>query len=218
MTTEAENRCRLVLITPQNVTATAVEESVAGAVASADVASIIVPQYAMDEDTYQTLLSKLAAIGQPAGIAIVAAGDTRIAGRCNVDGIHVTGGFTEVRTALREFGHKWIIGGAAETRHAALTLGEENPDYVFLGRFSQDTHPEPHKRNLELADWWSSVVEVPCILMGGNSLATLHTAAATGAEFVALSQAILGDGIDAADACANANDILSRYEFEAEPA
>ena len=62
------------------------------------------------------------------------------------------------------------------------------------------------------------VVEVPCILAGGNDLASLATAAATGADFVALSQAVLGADIDAKAACAQANEILSSYVFEDEAA
>ncbi|MDZ7823106.1 MAG: thiamine phosphate synthase [Ahrensia sp.] len=215
MTQRVKNRCRLVLITPSNQDAAGLSTNLKAAVSAGDVASIIVPQYDMSDDIYQELLSHMVEIGQTAGAAVIAAGDTRIAGRCNADGLHVSGGFTEVRAALKEFGQKWIVGcGGPETRHAALTLGEENPDYVFFGRFGQDTHAAPHKRNLELADWWSKVVAVPCILMGGNDLATLADAAGTGADFVALSTAILSDGVDAARVCADANSILSAYVFE----
>lgn len=217
MSVKVEDRCRLVLITPEREAVNAVCDAVSAALEGGDVASIIVPQYQMDEDNYQTLLAAVVSASQATGTAVVAAGDTRIAGRCDVDGMHVIGGYTEVKAALKEFGNKWIIGcGGAETKHAALTLGEEDPDYVFFGRFGQDTHAMPHKRNLELADWWSNVVEVPCIIMGGNDLTELDTAAATGADFVALSHAVLGEGVDAKSACAQANEILSAYVFKAD--
>ncbi|WP_018689158.1 thiamine phosphate synthase [Ahrensia kielensis] len=214
MTDSIENRPRLVLITPSDIGDDVLITQIQAALSGGDVASIIVPQYELDEDRYQNLLSAIVRDGQAEGVAVVSAGDTRIAGRCEVDGTHVVGGYSEVRTALKEFGHKWIVGsGGAETKHAALMMGEENPDYVFFGRFGQDTHSEPHKRNLELATWWSSVVEVPCILMGGNDLASLETAAQTGTDFVALSAAILGDGIDAKAACAQANEVLQTFVF-----
>ncbi|WP_035266849.1 thiamine phosphate synthase [Ahrensia sp. 13_GOM-1096m] len=214
MTDSIENRPRLVLITPSDIGDDVLITQIQAALSGGDVASIIVPQYELDEDRYQNLLSAIVRDGQAEGVAVVSAGDTRIAGRCEVDGTHVLGGYSEVRTALKEFGHKWIVGsGGAETKHAALMMGEENPDYVFFGRFGQDTHSEPHKRNLELATWWSSVVEVPCILMGGNDLASLEMAAQTGADFVALSSAILGDGIDAKAACAQANEVLQTFVF-----
>ena len=219
MSESNKDRCRLVLITPEGVSRDHIVERLREALGAGDVASLIVPQYQMDEDQYQTLLSEAVRIGQSAGSAVVAAGDTRIAGRCGVDGIHVIGGHIEVRAALHEHGHKWIIGsGGAETRHAALTLGEEDPDYLLFGRFGMDTHTEPHKRNVALSEWWSKVVEVPCIIMGGNSLETLKTAAATGSEFVALSRAVLGDNVDAARACEQANLVLEQFVFEDEAA
>lgn len=209
----------MVLVTPENVSTTQLLARLADAFASGDVASLIVPQYRMDETNYQALLSEAVKIGQSHGAAVVAAGDTRIAGRCEADGIHIVGGHTEVRTALKEFGHKWIIGsGGAETRHAALTMGEEDPDYILFGRFGQDTHAEPHKRNIALGEWWAQFVEVPCIVMGGNALSTLEVAAETGADFVALSQAILGDGVEAASACVQANAILEKFVFSDEAA
>lgn len=219
LTQSNENRCRLVVVTPQNVETATLLARLSSAFEAGDVASLIVPQYGMDEDQYQALLSEAVKLGQGHDAAVVAAGDTRIAGRCDVDGIHVIGGHTEVRSAIKEFGHKWIVGsGGAETRHAALTMGEEDPDYVLFGRFGQDTHLEPHKRNIALGEWWSKVVEVPCIVMGGNALSTLEKAAETGADFVALSHAILGDDVDAKAACAQANDILEKFVLKDEAA
>ncbi len=207
------------LVTPQDVETADLLARLADAFGAGDVASLIVPQYNMDEDQYQALLSEAVQIAQSHGAAVVAAGDTRIAGRCDVDGIHVLGGHTEVRSALKEFSHKWIVGsGGAETRHAALTMGEEDPDYVLFGRFGQDTHAEPHKRNIALGEWWSKVVEVPCIVMGGNALSSLEVAAETGADFVALSLAILGDDADPKTACAQANSVLEQYVFSDEAA
>lgn len=219
LTQPIENRCRLVLVTPQSVKTVDLLDRLNDAFEAGDVASLIVPQYELDEDQYQALLGEAVRIGQSYGAAVVAAGDTRIAGRCDVDGIHVVGGHTEVRSALKEFGHKWIIGsGGAETRHAALSMGEENPDYVMFGRFGQDTHAEPHKRNIALGEWWSNVVEVPCILMGGRDLETLESAAETGVDFVALSLAILGDDADPKSACAQANKALEKFIFSDEAA
>jgi thiamine-phosphate pyrophosphorylase len=49
--------------------------------------------------------------------------------------------------------------------------------------------------------------------MGGASLDTLGDAAATGAEFVALSRAVFGEGVDPAAAVTQANEILEDYAF-----
>jgi thiamine-phosphate pyrophosphorylase len=54
------------------------------------------------------------------------------------------------------------------------------------------------------------MIAIPCIVQGGSDLASVATVAATGAEFVALSAAIFGEGIDAEAAVREANAILDR--------
>ena len=95
-----------------------------------------------------------------------------------------------------------------KTRDDALELGETRPDYIFFGRFGYDTKPEPHSRNLSLGQWWAEMIQIPCIVMAGSDLASVVAVAATGAEFVALSSAVYGDGVDPAAAVARANALL----------
>ncbi len=106
---------------------------------------------------------------------------------------------------------KLIVGaGGATTRDDALELGETQPDYIFFGRFGFDNKPEPHRRNLSLGAWWAGVVQIPCIVLGGSDIASVEAVAATGAEFVALSSAVFGEGVDPRAAIERANDILDR--------
>ena len=110
-----------------------------------------------------------------------------------------------------------VGAGGAKTRDDALQLGEERPDYIFFGRFGYDAKPEPHPRNLSLGAWWAQMIEIPCIVMAGSDLSSIEAVAATGAEFVALSSAVFGDGADARAAVADANALLDERapRFEA---
>jgi thiamine-phosphate pyrophosphorylase len=81
---------------------------------------------------------------------------------------------------------------------------------VFFGRFGFDTKPEAHKRNLSLGSWWAEMVEIPCIVLGGSEISSVEAVAATGADFVALSSAVFGEGIDPRVAVEQANAILDR--------
>jgi len=83
-----------------------------------------------------------------------------------------------------------VGAGNVKTRHNALVIGELQPDYVMFGKPGGDIRPEPHPKNLVLGQWWSSLVEIPCIVLGGTDLESAITVAETGAEFVALSSAI----------------------------
>ena len=202
------NRCRIVLIAPPGVE----PRRVVAALAGGDVASLILPQGDTDEASFQAFAEEVAPVAQQAGVAVVIAGDTRIAGRVHADGIHVEGRPQELGEAVRRFQPKTMVGtGGAKTRDDALELGEQRPDYIFFGRFGYDGKPEPHPRNLTLGAWWSEMIEIPCIVMAGSDLESVRAVAATGAEFVALSAAVFGEGADPRTAIARANAMLDEH-------
>ena len=203
------NRCRIVLISPSGETADSFSAKFAAAISGGDIASIILPANGMDEASFQAFAERIVPIAQEAGIAAIIAEDTRIAGRVKADGIHIEGGKAALAEAIESFQAKMAVGaGGAKTRDDALELGEERPDYVFFGRFGYDNTPEPHQRNLSLGGWWAEMIEVPVIVMAGSDLASVEAVAATGADFVALSAAVFGDGVDPKAAVARANAIL----------
>lgn len=204
------NRCRVVLIAPDNEDAETFGPRLTEAVAGGDVASLIVPARG-DEAAFQAFAAPIIRIAQEAGLAAIVADDTRIAGRVGADGIHLQAGKDELRQGVERWQGKMIVGaGGAATRDDALELGEVQPDYIFFGRFGYDTRPEPHRRNLSLGAWWAEVVEIPCIVLAGSDIASVEAVAATGVEFVALSSAVFGAGVDPRAAVAEANAILDR--------
>lgn len=212
MDQDPNERCRLVLIAPPDAGGPDFAAQLETALAGGDVASAILPAYDMDETAYQRHLEACIPVAQAHGVAVIAVDDTRAFGRTGADGLHVETGPADVADAVERSNGRHIIGaGRADTRHKALELGEARPDYVFFGRFGQDIRPEPHRKNLQLAEWWAAMVEIPCIVMGGNALETLGDAAATGAEFVALSRAVFGEGVDPRAAVESANRILENY-------
>ncbi|MCA0011491.1 thiamine phosphate synthase [Mesorhizobium sp. B292B1B] len=199
------NRCRIVLIAPSGVPAAHIVSAFDGG----DVASLILPQNGRDEASFQTFAAEIVPAAQAAGIAVVIAGDTRIAGRVQADGIHVEVSKAELAETVEHFQAKMMVGaGGAKTRDDALELGEVRPDYIFFGRFGYDNKPDPHPRNLALGRWWAQMIRIPCIVMAGSELASIETVADTGAEFVALSSAVFADGVDPKAAIAQANALL----------
>lgn len=202
-------RCRLVLILPAGLAGEQASARLRSALSGGDVASLVLPQYDLDEDAFQALSETLCPMAQQAGVAVMIAGDSRVAGRVKADGIHVDAGKRALAETMAKHGGKLLVGaGGIRSRDDALELGEERPDYVFFGRFGYDTKPEPHPRNLALGEWWAEMIELPCVVLGGTALASVETVAATGADFVALSQAVFADGVDCGAAVAEANALL----------
>ena len=203
------NRCRLVLIADLRPGAGMSAERVLAALSGGDVASLILVAGAVDEAEFQKYAEAIVPKAQEMGVAVIISGDTRAAGRVGADGIHMETGKAEIAEAIKKHDGKLFVGaGGAKTRHDALELGEAQPDYIFFGRFGYDNTAEPHPRNLGLGEWWAEIVQVPCIVLGGNAIASVEPVAATGADFVALSAAIFADGVDPAAAVAEANALL----------
>lgn len=203
--TETPARCRLVLIAPKG----AAPQALADALSGGDVASLILPQWDMDEAAFQALAESIVPAAQAAGVAVMIAGDVRIAMRARADGVHFEGGKQELADIVGKHQARLMVGtGGATTRDDALELGETRPDYIFFGRFGYDLKPEPHPRNLKLGRWWAEMVALPCIVLGGAEISSVVEVAATGADFVALSAAVFEPEIEPAGAVARANALL----------
>ena len=198
------NRCRLVLIAPENGDAA----TVAAALAGGDVASLIIPRYGLGEDQWMAHARALVDVAQKADVAALVVNDTRIAGRNGADGVHFEGDLDGLADQIDKAAGRTIVGaGNIRTRHRALEIGELRPDYIMFGKTGGDTHPEANPKNVELGEWWAAMVEIPCIVLGGSDVGSVTDVAATGAEFVALCAAVFA-APDPAGAVAHANAVL----------
>ena len=205
-------RPRLVLLTTALADPDA-EAAMAAALSAGDVASVILDPAGRDDDAFQAFAEKLVPAIQAAGAAALIADDSRCAGRVRADGLHLTGGDVDaLREAVERYAPKLIVGGSGfETRHDALEAGETMPDYLFFGRLGADTTDAPHRKSIDMAEWWAEIVEIPCIVKAGRDVESVAAAAATRAEFVALSAAVFADPAKAGAAVERANAILDRF-------
>lgn len=204
-----EDRCRLVLVAPDIPDGLERVKLVGDALKGGDVASVIVPQYGLSDADFQKHAEALVPVIQKAGAAALIEGDTRVAGRAKADGIHIAGAAAALAEAIERHAPKLIVGGGNATdRHHALEIGELRPDYVFFGRTDGDIKSEAHPKNLALAEWWASMIESPCIVMGGMDPQSALAVAETGAEFVALRLAVFGEAEQAPSVVAAVNALL----------
>lgn len=173
---------RLFLITPPLAEAEAFAPLLEAAVASVDVACVLIRTAARDAHGAKALIRTLAPIAQRHGAAALAE-DPRLAARLDLDGAHVAGNGESLEDAISALKPDRIVGaGGFASRHAAMTAGEAGVDYVmFGGPGAQDT-PETVREDVE---WWAPVFTVPCVGYAVHPEAAAEIAAA-GAEFVAL--------------------------------
>ena len=206
-----EERLRLVLVMPETDDADAAARMIGEALKGGDVASVILPQYGLDDSHFQKLAEKVIPVIQQAGAAALVAGDSRVAGRAKADGLHIAGGVESLGEAIEKHVPKMIVGGGnAQDRHRALEIGELQPDYIFFGKIDGDIKPEAHPKNLALAEWWASMVEIPCMVMGGTNPESVLDIAETGAEFAALRLAVFAEPGRAAAIVQEVNALLDQ--------
>ena len=213
------DRCRLIVIASSAVLSDVSDADFATMIADGDIASIIFCNHGLEDNPFQAAIGSKVALAQERGIAAIIANNSRVAGRVQADGLQLEPNPETIADAMEKHAPRMMIGCAnVKTRHGALTLGELQPDYLMFGRPGGDIRPEPHPKNLALANWWSTMVEIPCIVMGGSELASVIEVAQSGAEFVALESAIFTsqdaselDATDIQKRIAKANQLLDEH-------
>ena len=212
---DIRNRCRLVLIASPAGEVPASKQAITSALEGGDVASVLLAQLNAREDEFRNWCEEVVPVIQTANAAAIIVDDTQAAGRAKADGVHITGGKQAVFEAIAKFTPRMIVGtGTSHSRHHALELGEERPDYLFIGKLDGDTQPATNPKALELAEWWASMIEIPCILMAGYDAQSVIPAAQSGAEFVAVAAAVFGNGRIPKEAVTSINALLEEYAPE----
>ncbi|MEO4041500.1 thiamine phosphate synthase [Hoeflea sp. CAU 1731] len=203
------SRCRLVLIAPPIADPDALASLLGDALRGGDVATVVLPQGDLNEVDFQNLAARAVPVIQERGVAALVCGEERIAMRVKADGLHIDGPATALRESVEKHAPQLIVGGGnPQTRHAALDAGEAQPDYVFFGKLRGDIKPEPHSKNLALAEWWSEIVQIPSLVMGGLDPESALTVAEHGADFVALGSAVFAEPAQSAQIVAAVNALL----------
>ena len=131
--TEPDNRCRLVLIVPDEADADQQAKQLAGAMSGGDVASVILPQYGLDDQAFQKRAEKLVQIIQDAGAAAIISGDSRVAGRAKADGLHMAGSLEELGEACTQEGSIRLGRRAARSTPASALASVPERRYTNSG-------------------------------------------------------------------------------------
>lgn len=181
----------LYLVTPRDIDLATFPARLEAALAAEPVASLLIAPDGISDMALQRIAEVLTPIGQRHGAAVVVLNDTRAAGRAKTDGLHVDAGPAELKAAVAAFRPQRIVGaGGIKTRHDAMAAAEAGVDYVFFGMLDRPEDPEAHPKSLDLAEWWAPLFEIPSVCLAGADLASVDAVAATGADFVALRDAV----------------------------
>jgi thiamine-phosphate pyrophosphorylase len=209
------NRPRLFLITPPAFDPARLAADLADAFKGGDIACVLIYMPEADEKALQDAAQVLVPVIQAGGAAALVYRDTQVAGRCGADGVHIDTSLEDVKLAVESLQPAKIVGaGGTKLKHEDMERAETGIDYLFFGRLDLEEKPDPHDKTLSKAEWWSHLFETPCVALGGNTIASVEAAAATGADFVALKDAVWQNPDGPAAAVTQANAILEAHPFE----
>ena len=159
----------------------------------------------LDQHEAAALAEPLRAICAAREVAFIVNDDVGLAKRLKADGVHLGQGDGDPADAREELGREAQIGVTCHgPRHLALEAGEAGADYVAFGAFyPSTTKATEHTAELELLEWWSEMVEIPSVAIGGITPENCRPIVEAGADFLAVSGAVWnGDEVAAIKAFA----------------
>jgi thiamine-phosphate pyrophosphorylase len=206
---------RLYLISPVIEDAEAFAPRLAEACRAGTVAAVLLRLAEADERTLVNRVKALAGAAQEAGAAVLVSAPGvvdlgAVAARGGADGVHLAGNLGSVRDLRERLRDGRILGvGSLRSKDDAMTAGEAGADYVMFGEARPDGTLPSFEAVLERASWWAEIFATPCVAHA-PTLEAVQEVASTGAEFVAVSDAVWATPGAEAAAVADAVAALAR--------
>jgi len=203
--------CQLYLISPLDVSGD-FPARLESALAAGPVAAFQFRVKDIDQHGAAALAAPLQAICRAHDVAFIVNDDIALAKRLKADGVHLGQGDGDPREARQELGRDAQIGVTCHgSRHLALEAGDASADYVAFGAFYPTTTKDvEHRADPEILRWWSGLMELPCVAIGGITPDNAAPLVEAGADFIAVSGAVWNDPEGPAHAVRRFAEILAQ--------
>jgi thiamine-phosphate pyrophosphorylase len=131
-------------------------------------------------------------VAQARGTAFILNDRPDLAAATGCDGVHIGQQDASYDEARRLLGADGIVGVTCHaSRDLALDAAEAGADYVAFGAFfPTSTKVSGHRADLEILRWWSEIMTVPCVAIGGITPENCAPLVAAGADFLAVVSAV----------------------------
>jgi len=188
----SEARCRLYLITPPRLELKAFAAVLDSALQGGDVASLQLRLKDVGDDVIRDAVRTLKLIAQRKDVAFILNDRPDLAAELDCDGVHVGQDDMPYDEARKIVGPNKVVGVTCHnSRHQALEAAEAGADYVAFGAFFPTATKEAKTTaDIELVQWWAEIMEIPCVAIGGITVANAAPLVAAGADFLAVSSGV----------------------------
>ena len=202
------SKCRLYLITPPKLEPRAFADTLKRALDGGDVASLQLRLKDVSDNDIRRATETLMPVAQGAGAAFILNDRPDLAADLGCDGVHIGQGDANYAQARAAVGPDRIVGVTCHgSRDLAFEAGEAGADYVAFGAFYPTATKEVQFRaDIELLQWWSQAMLVPCVAIGGITVENAKPLIDAGADFIAVLSGVWNykDGPQAAVKAFNA--------------
>lgn len=187
-----ERRCRLYLVTPPALQPRPFANLLASALDAGDVAAVQLRLKEADDAALREAIQVLAPVVQSRGVAFILNDRPDLAAALGCDGAHVGQADMRAGEARRLLGPGRSLGVTCHaSRDLALRAGEDGADYVAFGAFfPSGTKAAPTRADPEILRWWSGLMELPAVAIGGITAENCPPLVAAGADFLAVVGAV----------------------------
>ncbi|HUJ03122.1 MAG TPA: thiamine phosphate synthase [Rhizomicrobium sp.] len=184
--------CRLYLVTPPKFEPRAFADDLKRALGGGDVASLQLRLKEASDDEIKRAAEILMPITRARDVAFIINDRPDLAKSLSADGVHIGQDDMPYAEARAIVGPNAIIGVTChDSKHLAIEAAEAGADYVAFGAFYPTATKEAKTRaEPELLSWWSEVMVVPCVAIGGITVENASPLIEAGADFIAVSSGV----------------------------
>jgi thiamine-phosphate pyrophosphorylase len=189
--------CRLYLITPPRLDdLAAFAHALAHALDAGDVAALQIRLKGVIDEIIAAAVDVLMPIAASRDVAVILNDRPDLAARLGCDGVHIGQDDGKLAEARRLVGKDRMVGVTChDSLHLAMEAAEGGADYVAFGAFFPTTTKDaPTRADPELLKGWQQDMLIPCVAIGGITVATARELAAAGADFLAVSAGVWSHG------------------------
>jgi thiamine-phosphate pyrophosphorylase len=185
-------RCRFYLLTPPAIDLDVFGETLKAALDAGDVAALQLRLKPAADDVILRAAEALRPIAQDRGVAFILNDRPDLAAKTGCDGAHIGIEDMSLAEAQRIMGKDAIIGVTCKvSRHRAMEAAEAGASYVAFGAFFDSaTRGVQAEADPEILEWWSQLMEVPCVAIGGITPENCGPLVKAGADFICASASV----------------------------
>ncbi len=183
--------CRLYLITPPVLAPAAFRDTLAQALDAGDVAVVQLRLKDWSEDDLRRAIDVLRPVAQSRDVAFLLNDRPDLAAATGCDGAHIGQEDMPIARARAVLGDLSLGVTCHASRDLAMVAGDAGADYVAFGAFYPSaTKAPPAMADPDILTWWSELMELPCVAIGGITPENCAPLIEAGADFLAVSAAV----------------------------